>query len=470
MTAIVARRRQRTLVGAAVAVVLVLVAAGLTLVGATTVANSTAGVVVQGDERPVVSLPQTDNAALAVVDDDNRLTALIVATLLPVGEGGSIVTIPVDADASIGFGDERRPLAGVFDPADPDGFFQAVEETLAIALQFGEIVGADRLAELIEPVTPVSVDLPFVLAPLQDVEPEPDTTEPEPDTTEPEPGEAPVSGGDVAEPTTTTTTTTTTEVVRDELADLLQSTDFDVAEAVEVLRSTPFPGTNADRQTNDVAMWSALASAAPVQVTVDVPVDEFGVPVTASTIDDVFARLWQGPVQVRDLTVTSAQSSTDGNESDVSILDRFDSLFVFAQVSPARVSTPNEGLVYRVEVPIGDSQFDVEGSPFANRSDAARSALGQLIFLQANVVSVDVATNPDGAPTKSRIEVADEQFVAGLEKSLSPVFGEAEFVVSDELIDGVDVVMTLGTGYFDAFDSDTVASSDDGADTVDDDG
>jgi hypothetical protein len=105
-----------------------------------------------------------------------------------------------------------------------------------------------------------------------------------------------------------------------------------------------------------------------------------------------------------------------------------------------------------------------------DRSDVARAALGQLIFLQTNVVSVDLAPNPDGAPAKSRIEVADEQFLADIEKSLSPVFGEAEFVVSDELIDGVDVVMTLGTGYFDAFDGDTVASSDGDADTVDDDG
>ena len=424
MTASVARRRRRAMAGATVSFALVLVAAGLTFVGATTIANSNEGAVVQGDVRPVILLPQTDNAALAVVDDDNRLTALIVATVLPGGEGGSIVTIPVDADASIGLGDERRPLAGLLDPGDPDGFFEAVEGTLAIVLQFGEIVGADRLAELIEPVTPVSVGLPFVPA------------------------------------------TTTTEVVGDELADLLQSTDFDVTAAVEALRSTPLPGTNADRQTNIFALWSAFAAATPIDAADDVPVDEFGLPVTAATIDDVFSRLWQGPVQVRDLAVASAQSSTDGNETDVSVLDRFDSLLVFAQISPARVSKPNVGLVFRVEVPITDAQLTVESSPFVDRSDVARSALGQLLFLQANVASVNVAPNPEGAPTKTRVEVADEKFVADLQKSLSPVFGDAEYVVSEELIAGIDVVMTIGTGYFDAFNGDTVASSEGDADTV----
>ncbi|MGK0425570.1 MAG: hypothetical protein ACJAZD_003106, partial [Ilumatobacter sp.] len=102
MTASADRRRRSAMAGAALSFSLVLVAVGLTFVGATTIANSTEGVVVQGDVRPVILLPQTDNAALAVVDDDNRLTALIVATLLPGGEGGSIVTIPIDADASVG--------------------------------------------------------------------------------------------------------------------------------------------------------------------------------------------------------------------------------------------------------------------------------------------------------------------------------------------------------------------------------
>ncbi|MGK0331991.1 MAG: hypothetical protein ACI89G_002072, partial [Minisyncoccia bacterium] len=293
MTASADRRRRSAMAGAALSFSLVLVAVGLTFVGATTIANSTEGVVVQGDVRPVILLPQTDNAALAVVDDDNRLTALIVATLLPGGEGGSIVTIPIDADASVGLGNERRPLTGVLDPADPDGFFEAVEGTLAIALQFGEIVGADRLAQLIEPVTPVSVGLPFVPASTQPVDAE--EVDPEPATTE-----SGSAGTDSAEDPDASDASklskaTTAEVARDELADLLQSSDFDVAAAVGVLRSTPLPGTNADRQTNTVAMWSAFAAATPVDAAGDVPVDELAMPV--ATIDDVFTRLWRGPVQ-----------------------------------------------------------------------------------------------------------------------------------------------------------------------------
>ncbi|NND74031.1 MAG: hypothetical protein HKN44_03405, partial [Ilumatobacter sp.] len=161
MTALPTRRKRRTVVGAVVAFVLVMVAAGLAAAGAMTVVNSKAGEEVVGETRPVVQFPNTDNAALAVVDDEGRLTSLIIATLAPAGIGGSIVTIPVNADASIGFGDTRRPLDGVLDAvlADPERFFEAVEGTLAISLQFGEIVSAERLAHLIGPVVPATVVL-----------------------------------------------------------------------------------------------------------------------------------------------------------------------------------------------------------------------------------------------------------------------------------------------------------------------
>ena len=80
MTARAALRRRRTVVGAALAGALVLLAAGLSAVGAYAVVNSTAGEEVAVDDRPVAALPPTDNAALAVVDDQGELTSLVVAT------------------------------------------------------------------------------------------------------------------------------------------------------------------------------------------------------------------------------------------------------------------------------------------------------------------------------------------------------------------------------------------------------
>jgi hypothetical protein len=400
MTARPEQRRRRTLVGAAIATVLVLLAAGLTAVGANAVINSTEGEAVEGDARPVVALPTTDNAALAVVDGDNRLTSLIVATLLPSGQGGSIVTIPVEADASVGFGETRQPLDGQLDPADPAGFFQQVEATLAITLQFGEIIGADRLAELLGPALPVAVDLPVDVI---------DSSESVTDVVA-EAGEEQLDGQAVAE--------------------VLQSIDDDANERTQ--------------HSIDVATWTGVAESSPADGAAEIPLDDVGRPVTSSTIDELFARLWSGPVQARDIQLMSPRPI--GSNSAV-VLDRRDVVLVFAQVSPARVSTPNPGPVFRLEIPISNAQLDAADSTLTSRREVGLNLIGQLFFLQANVASVDATPNPDGAPVVTRIEVANADFIATMEDLGPQLFGEVEVVLADELIDGIDVVVRLGTGY-----------------------
>ena len=403
MTARPERRRRRTLIGAAVATALTVVAAGLTAVGANAVINSTEGETVEGETRPVVSLPSTDNAALAVVDEDNRLTSLVVATLLPSGEGGSIVTIPVTADASIGFGAIRQPLDAQLDPADPAGFFQQVEATLAVTLQFGEITGADRLAELLAPTLPVDVELPVDVI----------------DTSSPGTGLVAVAGEQ--------------QLDGEELADVLQATDDDATERIG--------------HSVDIAVWTGVANSSPADGAAVIPLDEFGRPVTSSTIDEVFARLFSGPVQVRDLQLVSPKPT--GSDSAV-VLDRRDVVLVFAQVSPARVSTPNPGPVFRLEIPLSNAQIEGSDAGLASRREVGLNLIGRLFFLQANVASVDATPNPDGAPGVTRIEVASADFIETMEELGPQLFGEVEVLLADQLIDGIDVVVRVGTGYLDA--------------------
>jgi hypothetical protein len=240
-----------------------------------------------------------------------------------------------------------------------------------------------------------------------------------------------------------------------------------------------------------------LAANAPVAGANPV-LDEFGRPVPPEGLDDLVDNLWRGPVAVRDLDVlveidpdggadseiddstTSTDSSvtiespgtTDDAESEdpdapvttdedevvesdepvdpgVVVVDRRDAFLVFAQVSPELVSTASPGLSFRIEVGFDEEQLAGSDGLFASNSQAARRLIGEILFFQGNVVSVDTTELPDGAPAVSRVEVADEQFLADAEEFAPILFGESEVVLADSVLEGVDVVVKVGTGYID---------------------
>jgi len=413
-------RRRSTLIAAGLTVAMLLVAGVLALIGANSVVNSTAGDSVDPDDRPILEFPPTDNAALAVVDEQGRLASLVVATLLPSGTGGSIVNIPVNADANVGLDTTVRPLEALLDPDNPAAFFESVENTLALSLQFGEIAGAERLEALLAPVAPVSVDLA-----------------------------GPVLDGSSDD----------TDVVVD--AGVRQ---LDASMTALALAAIDTSGASYDHHWIDVDLWSAIAGGAG---DVETQVDER--PVT--TLDDLFTRLWAGPVQARDLEL---QPDVGPFDLDAVVLSRRDVFVVFGQISPVRVAAPGAGLVFRIVVPFSDEQISATDGLFDSRTDVARAVVGEMLSFENNVVSVDITPADGGAPELTKIEVASEGFVPDLQASAFLIYGEAEAVLATERIDGVDAVITLGTSYFD-LDADAGGANEstaetDVGDTVVDDG
>jgi hypothetical protein len=180
------------------------------------------------------------------------------------------------------------------------------------------------------------------------------------------------------------------------------------------------------------------------------PADSSVAPAGAPTsVEELFARLWQGPVVARDLAVAEvAGDPSDGPEAVV--LDRRDGLLVFTQVSPALVSKPNQSLSFRIEARFDDAQLEASDGLFASSSDLVRELIGELLFFQANPVSSDLAPATEGAPSVTRVEVADARFLDDLEEFAPLVFGESDVVLASRVIEGVDVVVRLGTGYIEA--------------------
>ena len=115
MTALAGRRRRATQMAVAGTVLALIGAAALTVVGVNTLADSKAGR--RGDrerQRPVQRLPYTPTALVGTVDDEGRLASMAVVVAKPAG-GGSVIPVPVSADASGGEAEFRLPVAETFE-------------------------------------------------------------------------------------------------------------------------------------------------------------------------------------------------------------------------------------------------------------------------------------------------------------------------------------------------------------------
>ena len=401
MTAIAQRRTRRTVLGAVAAVLLVVAASAMFVVGVVTLSNSQEGEAVGVDNRARVQFPATPNALVALTDENDRLASLVVVTLLPEGQGGSIVTVPVNADATAGFGVQRRPLVESFDADDVEGLVDSVEDMLAITLQRAAVVDAAALEALLPDVDALRFVVPGDVVDTRG------------------------GGGVIA------TAGPQTFTIR-EMVSMLAAIDDDAEIDTSHL--------------NDVAVWESLAQTAPVAVPPEpVPMDELGRPVPPATVEELMDRLWQGEVEVRDLVLGTVDEDQNPTQVDVVLIDRRDSNLVFAQVSPGLVSTPNTGLTVRIVANFTDDEFAEADSVYDSSSDLAIALISQLLFLGGNVASVD--TTPTGAPPITIIEVADERQLQESIEAAEVLFGEAEVRVSEKVIEGVDVEIILGMSY-----------------------
>jgi hypothetical protein len=219
---------------------------------------------------------------------------------------------------------------------------------------------------------------------------------------------------------------------------------FDGPLLAEAMTATKVGADERAQHAMDVALWTGVANGASVVSSTVVALNDDGRPMESATVDELFERLWSGPVQVRDLQIVP--TFPVGNKSFV-VLDRRDVILVFAQISPARILAPNPGSVFRLEVPITAAQLSQSGSGLESREDVAVEVIGSLLFLGGNVVSVDATSRSDGAPLVTRIEVGSEESFAAMGELAAELFGEVEVVVAKELIDRIDVVVRLGTSY-----------------------
>jgi hypothetical protein len=193
-----------------------------------------------------------------------------------------------------------------------------------------------------------------------------------------------------------------------------------------VLTATVDGGAEADRWGNVEAVWQG----------VDTAIADGRTPAVATpptTLEQIVNQVFAGSAGSRGLVVTPLPASEVPEGKDVAQLDRADAVFVLATVAPSNMSAVATGLVYRIEAPAG-------------YEDKVQWVVSALLFLNANVqwVKLDGPVQPT-----TMIYLADEN-LADDALGAEVLFGDdVEQAESDFRIEGIDVIIQLGTSFLD---------------------
>jgi len=196
------------------------------------------------------------------------------------------------------------------------------------------------------------------------------------------------------------------------------------SQAVTVLTSVAKGQLNAARRGNIDAVWAGVASG----VGAGKATPDLSVPLTS--LSDLMGRLFAGPVESRGLPAEAISATDNPDDKDVEALVRSEAIFVLASIAPASMSAPSTGLVFRVEAPPG-------------YEDRVKFAVGVILYLGGNVVSVYLGGDIHEA---TRYVIDDPRLVQEAESN-NVLFGLTETLKPAMPIEGVDVILQLGTEF-----------------------
>ena len=412
MTALVARRQKNLRTAGAIGAVSALLMVLSIVVGVSSLANSDAGRDVTGGASPDrYRLPSTPTAAIGLVDDEGALVSVAVLVLRPEGVGGNAVVIPAAADVTPGLSAEVTPesLAMQLASGGRERFELYLEALSAVSLDHIAVIPSSEVTALLGVTTPLRWSLPEGL----DTETLVALVESE------------VLGRSVL------------PGVERELTGAELGAAMDWSGSPQL---SDAPLLERDVNLIRVSLWASLLSGLEVR-SEEIPLDEEDRPIVPVDLNEFLLRLGSAEVGVRGLAIQPTRVPA------VVALDRAEVLLVFGQIAPARVAAPNESSRFRVVAAFnGEQQAQMGGS----NADLARELIAQLLFLDANVVSVqanDPAPSGVKAPTVTVVEVADAALGAVLAEQWARVFGEFEIKVVEVAIEGVDATIIIGMNY-----------------------
>lgn len=233
----------------------------------------------------------------------------------------------------------------------------------------------------------------------------------------------PVSPFKATLPTDVLATDSGDEVTRFEAG----TVSLSAAQAVGVLEATVADQRDADRRGNHEAIWTGVAASVGTGRTAP----DTNAPVT--TLDLLLDRLFAATVESRGLPTVEIAAADNPDGKDVDTLVRADAIFILASVAPASMSAPAPGLVFRIEAPPG-------------YEERVKYAVQVILYLGANVQSVYLGGEVHAT---TRYFINDPRLVEEAESN-NALFGETETLTPELPIEGIDVILQLGTDFLTA--------------------
>lgn len=196
------------------------------------------------------------------------------------------------------------------------------------------------------------------------------------------------------------------------------------AQAVQILTAEVAGEPESVRRDNINAVWAAIAAAVGAGKT------QWVVGTPATTVADLFTRAFAGTVRSQSFPTIPIAAELNPTGLDVEQIDRAEAVMWLAAVAPGSMSAPGLGLTYRIEAPRGYVA-------------QVKAAVDALLQVGANIKSVDF----NGQVLPTSIGLVNTEGEGALVTTDTAVFGTVQVSINPQPIEGIDVVLRLGSDY-----------------------
>ena len=389
MSAIKARRRRRMVTALVLGLVgVVALPAGL-VVGTNSLLNTSGGKSV--DQTPALQIPTTPAGLLVGVNESDEVTMMALLAIAPGAKGGTIVSIPVGANAEIPKSGEIHRVADTYKTSGFDAFVIDVEGLLNVTFSVAAKVNTAELAAMLSPIGDQSIL----------IEKEAINTE--------------LDGTDAVVLSAGQQTLTPMQIAQGLMA-----------------RKTG--ALESDRLSRIKLLWETVAKAIPKtsESLSTTQTTRSTTPVIPTDIASFFAAVISGPVQNWQLTGTFvSEPQRNPGPRDLYDLDGGEIIMVMASVVPSSVTAGSAMISFLIDSPFTDARI-------------TRQAVLRLAYIGANVI---VVREVPGAPAAHTVIKYNDEIVRSDLELFTTLFGPIEFNQTDERVEGIDAQLVLGEDF-----------------------